>query len=95
MPPPCVTQTASQIQKPRTSADSPTIEPASGVNENIPLIDRVGSFGRIRPSSAGNSRSVSASHTSKSSGVNGISDGCIAPPGRRIASCGVKIGSCR
>ena len=95
MPPPWVTQTASQIQNPRTSADSPTIEPASGVNENIPLIDLLGSSGRIRPLSAGSSRSVSASQTSKSSGVNGMSDGCIAPPGRRIASCGVTIGSCR
>ena len=38
IPPPCVTHTASQIQKPRTSADSPTIEPMSGVNENIPFI---------------------------------------------------------
>ena len=38
MPPACVTQTASQIQKPRTSADSPTIEPMSGVNENMPLM---------------------------------------------------------
>ena len=37
-PPAWVTQTASQIQKPRTSADSPTIEPMSGVNENMPLI---------------------------------------------------------
>ena len=38
MPPACVTHTASQIQKPRTSADSPTIDPMSGVNENMPLI---------------------------------------------------------
>ena len=45
MPPPCVTQTASQSQTPRTFADSPTIEPASGVNENIPLIERAGSGG--------------------------------------------------
>ncbi len=43
IPPACVTQTASQIQKPRTSADSPTIEPMSGVNENIPLIAVVSS----------------------------------------------------
>ena len=45
MPAACVTHTASQTQTPRTSALSPTIEPASGVNENIPLIDRAGSLG--------------------------------------------------
>ena len=51
------------------------MEPASGVNENIPLIERSGSAGRMRPASAGSSRSVSRSASSKSSGVNGISDG--------------------
>ena len=65
------------------------------MNENIPFSERSGSLGRIRPASAGNIRAVSASHRSKSSGVNGISEGCIAPPGARIADCGVTIGSCR
>ena len=77
MPAACVTHTASHTQKPRTDALSPTIEPASGVNENIPFNERAGSLGRIRPASAGNMRAVSASQRSKSSGVNGISDGCI------------------
>ena len=95
MPPAWVTQTASQTQKPRTAALSPTIEPASGVNENMPFSVRAGSLGRMRPSSAGNMRAASASHRSKSSGVNGMSEGCIAPPGFRIADCGVTIGSCR
>ena len=95
MPAACVTHTASQTQNPRTVALSPTTEPASGVNENIPFSERSGSLGRIRPASAGNIRAVSASQTSKSSGVNGISEGCIAPPGARIADCGVMIGSCR
>ncbi len=48
-PPACVTHTASQIHTPRTLADSPTIEPASGVNENIPLIERSGSDGPHPP----------------------------------------------
>ena len=74
-------------------ADSPTIEPASGVNENIPLIERSGSAGRMRPASAGSSRAASASATSKSPGVNGISDGIGPSPGRRSADCGVAIGS--
>ena len=91
-----MTQTASHTQTPRTAADSPTIDAASGVNENIPLIEREGSLGRIRPSSAGSSRAASASATSKSAGVHGISDGCIGPsPGRRSADCGVAIGSWR
>ena len=94
-PPACVTHTASQIHTPRTAADSPTIEPASGVNENIPLIERSGSAGRIRPSSAGRSRAASASATSKSAGVNGMSEGIGPSPGRRNADCGVAIGSCR
>ena len=94
-PPAWVTHTASQSQKPRTVADSPTIEPASGVNENIPLIDASGSAGRIRPFSAGSRRAASASATSKSRGVNGISDGINASsPGRRSSACGVAIGSC-
>ena len=65
------------------------------MNENIPLIDRSASLGRIRPASAGSSRAASASAASKSAGVNGISDGGIGPPGRRIADCAVAIGSCR
>ena len=48
IPPPCVTHTASQTQRPRTFADSPTMEPASGVNENMPLIERAG-----RPAASG------------------------------------------
>ena len=95
MPAAWVTHTASQTQKPRTDALSPTIDPASGVNENMPLSVRAGSLGRMRPASAGNMRAASASHRSKSSGVNGISDGCIGPPGARIHACGVTIGSCR
>ena len=94
-PPACVTHTASQIHTPRTAADSPTIEPASGVNENIPLIERPGSAGRIRPSRAGRSRAASASAISKSAGVNGISEGIGPSPGRRNAVCGVAIGSWR
>ncbi len=42
MPPAWVTQTASHTQKPRTAALSPTIDPASGVNENMPFSVRVG-----------------------------------------------------
>ena len=61
----------------------------------MPFNVRAGSDGRMRPASAGNMRAASASHRSKSSGVNGISDGCIAPPGARIAACGVTIGSWR
>ena len=95
MPPACVTQTASHTQTPRTLALSPTIEPASGVKENIPFNVRAGSLGRMRPASAGNIRADSISQRSKSSGVNGISDGCIAPPGARRPDCGVTIGSCR
>ena len=53
MPPPWVTQTASQIQSPRTSAASPTIEPMSGVNENMPLIAVARS---MRPASGGQDR---------------------------------------
>jgi hypothetical protein len=76
-------------------ADSPAIEPASGVNENMPLIERSGSAGRMRPFSAGRSRAASASATSKSAGVNGMSDGIRgSSPGRRSADCGVAIGSC-
>ena len=95
MPPACVTHTASQTQTPRTVALSPTIDPASGVNENIPFSERSGSLGRIRPASAGNIRAASDSHRSKSSGVKGISEGCIGPPGARSCDCGVTIGSCR
>ena len=69
---------------PRTADDSPTIEPASGVNENIPLIERSGSVGRIRPFRAGSRRAASASATSKSPGVKGISDGM--GPGRHAAA---------
>ena len=95
MPAAWVTHTASHSQRPRTAALSPTTEPASGVNENIPLIDRAGSDGRMRPANAGNMRSVSASHRSKSSGVHGISDGIGPSPWRRSADCGVTIGSWR
>ncbi len=95
-PPACVTHTASQIQTPRTVADSPTIEPASGVNENMPFIERSGSAGRMRPFRAGSRRAASASATSKSLGVNGMSDGMSgSSPGRRSSVCGVAIGSCR
>ena len=61
----------------------------------MPFNVRAGSEGRMRPASAGNMRAVSVSHRSKSSGVNGISDGCIEPPGARIPACGVTIGSWR
>ena len=73
----------------------PTIEPPSGVKENIPFRLRAGSLGRINPVSAGNILAVSVWHTLKSSGVNGISEGCSARPGFRMARCGVTIGSCR
>ena len=81
IPPACVTHTASQIQKPRTFARSPTIEPASGVNENIPLIDRSGSAGRMRPASAGRSRAPRPRRRRSRSGVNGIDAGCGPSPG--------------
>ena len=93
MPPPCVTQTASHTQKPRTFADSPTIEPASGVKLNMPFSERAGSLGRMRPASGGSRRAASASAGAKSSGVNGMREGCMSPPGARIADCGVAIGS--
>ena len=80
MPAAWVTQTASQTQTPRTEALSPTTDPPSGVNENIPFSDRSGALGRSRPASAGNIRSVSASQRSKSSGVHGISDGIGPSP---------------
>jgi hypothetical protein len=72
---------------------SPTIDPASGVNENIPFSARDGSSGRIRPSSGGSSRAASASAGSNADGVNGINDGCIAPPGGRRSCWAVAIGS--
>ena len=70
------------------------MEPASGVNENIPLIERDASFGRIRPASGGRSRAASASATSKSRGVHGMSDS-IGPAelGCRRSDCAVAIGS--
>jgi hypothetical protein len=90
-----VTHTASQTHTPRTLALSPTIEPPSGVNENIPFNERSGSLGRMWPASPGKIRADSSSQRSKSWGVNGISDGRIGPPGARIPDCGVTIGSCR
>src|SRR3712207_8891646 len=36
----CVTQMASAIQKPRTSLDSPSSDPPSGVKENNPFMPR-------------------------------------------------------
>ena len=89
MPPACVTHTASHTHTPRTFADSPTMEPPSGVNENIPLSARAGSCRSMRPVSAGMSNSVSRSATAKSSGVKGVS---ACDPS---CACGVTIGSWR
>src|SRR5438046_1896241 len=75
IPPACVTQTASHTHTPPTFVDSPTIDAASGVKENIPFSERAGSEGRIRPFSGGSIRAASASATSKSDGTNGINEG--------------------
>ena len=69
------------------------IDPASGVNENIPLIDRPGSIGCMRPARGGSNRSVSPSAVVESFGVKGMSDGIGPSPGRRRADWGVTIGS--
>ena len=87
MPAAWVTHTASQTQTPRMVALSPTTEPL-GV-KNIPFSERAGSLGRILPASAGNSRAVSASQRSKSSGVQGMSEGMGPSRWRRIFVCGV------
>ncbi len=93
IPPACVTHTASQIQNPRTSADSPTTEPISGVNENIPLNAVETS---ILPRTGGKSRMLSANATPKCAGVNGSMLGCGSPSryGRRSSGSN-RIGSCR
>jgi hypothetical protein len=76
IPPACVTQTASQIQKPATSADSPTTDPMSGVNENMPFIAVVSSTMSF---TGGSKRTLSSYATSRCSGVNGSTLGCGSP----------------
>ena len=76
MPPACVTQTASQIQNPRTLVDSPTTDPMSGVNENIPLIAVDSS---TMPFTGGSSSTDPSYATRKSSGVKGSTEGIGSP----------------
>ena len=90
-PPEWVTQIASQTHRPLTSAAAPISDMPSGVKENMPLSVRASS---ARPT-GGSSVPVSAHAAVKSSGVKGMIDGCISPPGRRIASGSTTRGSWR
>ena len=66
-----MTQTASAIQKPATSGDSPISGPPSGVKEKIPL--KPSSI--FADASAGSSATLCSHDGAKSSSVNGSIDG--------------------
>jgi hypothetical protein len=69
---------ASAIQNPRTSLDSPSNDPPSGVNEKSPFMPRsISVF-----CSPGSSLRASSHGPSKSSGVNSMIEG-ISRPGSR------------
>ena len=60
-------------------------------------VDRPSGIARVAGDrrAPGSSRSVSRSAATKSAGVNGISDGIVPSPCRRMSRCGVTIGSWR
>ena len=84
-----MTQTASAIQNPLTSADSPTRGPPSGVNEKTPLKPESTFAERSEGSSSWLYSHAGAKSSSVNGSIEGIDDSPMSSWGRSRRSTGI------